>query len=297
MPRDCTALPCYDRALVMNSPVSCLPDPIQNMPKKTQKKTQKKQTPRRVPQSLPFRPSMDNAGKGVAAAYGVVQGKEDMFPLVAGTGKSMVVQNYELVHTLAAGNGAFTIGGDVLNPGLATDYPWLSSLAKNYNKFRWRSLRYIYVPACSTASAGTEFLYFQYDYLDNTPTSITDVMASDRSVMGNVWFGNPINESTAFKKSLPLSENMNANLDISRLTRDWFYVRSSNNANQPVNTSLGGVIPAGLTVGTNNIYDDAARPAALYYGNYGTAGTATVGYLFAAYTVEFCEPILGTLNS
>jgi hypothetical protein len=209
----------------------------------------------------------------------------------------MIVQNYELVHTLSASNGGFSVGGDVLNPGLSTDFPWLSSLAKNYNKFRWRNLRFIYVPACSTASVGSEFIYFKYDYLDNTPASITDVMASDRSVMGNVWFGNPISDSTAFKKQLLLSENINADLDVSKLTRDWFLVRTGNNAQQPVYTTLGGVVPGGLTVSTSNIYDDAAQPATLYYGNVGTAGTATVGYLFAAYTVEFCEPILGSLNS
>lgn len=209
----------------------------------------------------------------------------------------MIVQNYELVTTLGAGNNAFTIGGSVVNPGLSGNFPWLSSLAKNYNKFRWRSLRYIYVPACSTASAGTEFMYFKYDYLDNAASSLTEVMATENAVMGNVWHGNPINDSTAFAPKLAISENINCELDIGRLSREWYVVRTGNNAQQPVTSALGGVIPAGLTFTPGVIYDDVAQPAVIYYGNYGTAGTATNGYLFAAYTIEFIEPMLGSLNS
>jgi len=239
-----------------------------------------------------------NTSQGAApVAYGSALSKQDMFPLIAGTGSSMIVQNYELVSTLGAGNNAFTIGGNVVNPGLATAFPWLATLAKNYNKFRWRNLRYIYVPACSTASAGTEFMYFKYDYLDNPAANLTEVMATENAVMGNVWHGNPINDSTAFAPKLAISDNINCELDVSRLSREWYVVRTGNNAQQPVPSSLGGVIPAGLTFSPGNIYDDVAQPAVIYYGNFGTAGTATNGYLFAAYTVEFIEPMLGSLNS
>lgn len=273
----------------MNSPVPCLPDPIQNMKKKTVKSAKKRS---------PQRKKLLNSSRTAApAAYGAVLSGRDTYPLVAGTGSSMIVQNYELVHELTAGGGAFTAGGDVLNPGLSGNFPWLSHLAQNYSKFRWISLRYIYVPACSTASAGVEWLYFKYDYLDNAPASLSDVMASDTSCMGNVWFGQPINDTTAFSPRLPVAENVNVDLDVDKLTRDWYYVRTGNNANQPVTTTLGGVVPGGLTVSTNNIYDDVARPGIIYYGNSGTAGSALNGYLFAAYTVEFCEPTTSSINS
>lgn len=260
------------------------------MKRKTVKGAKKRASPKKKMLLNSSRPS-------APAAYGAVLSGRDTYPLVAGTGSSMIVQNYELVHELNAGGGPFTAGGDVLNPGLSGNFPWLSNLAQNYSKFRWISLRYIYVPACSTASAGVEWLYFKYDYLDNAPASLSDVMASDTSCMGNVWFGQPINDATAFSPRLPVAENVNVDLDVDKLTRDWYYVRTGNNANQPVTTTLGGVVPGGLTVATNNIYEDIARPGIIYYGNSGTSGSALNGYLFAAYTIEFCEPTTSSVNS
>lgn len=272
----------------MNSPVSCLPDPIQNMVKK--KGTLGKARVRKLRAKL-------SLGRELApAAMGATMGGKDQYPMVGGVGGKMRVTNFELIRTLNAGNNAFTVGGDVLNPGLVGNFPWLSNIAKGYSKFAWRFLRYIYVPACSTASAGVEFFYFKYDFLDNAAASTTQVMSTDKSSLGSVWFGQPINEVSAFKKSLPNTENISVDLDISKLERPWYYVRTGNNANQPVVTT--GAPTGGIgTFAINNLYDPSAFPGIIYYGNEGTTGTATNGYMFAAYICDFCEPEAPAVNS
>jgi hypothetical protein len=271
----------------MNSPVSCLPDPIQNMGISRLKN--RRRVVSRVPRGI-------SAKASAPAAMGATVGRRDQYPVIGGMAGQLRVSNYELVHVLAAGNGAFTIGGDVLNPGLAGNFPWLSTIAKGYSKFNWRFLRYIYVPACSTATAGVEFLYYKYDYLDNPAASTTQVMSTDRSAMGSCWFGQPINEVSAFKKDLPNTENISVDLDVSKMSEDWYYVRTGNNANQPVNTT--GAPTGGIgTFAITPMYDPNAFPGIIYYGNEGTAGTATNGYLFCSYIVDFIEPESPAVNS
>jgi hypothetical protein len=281
----------------MNSPVSCLRDPIQNMP------ARKVAPPRKSQQKAVI---VRNPGRSAAetmltapAAYGAQIGAKKLLPIMAGQGDTLIVQNYELVHNVTGSAGVYTYGGDVCNPGLGTNYPWLANIAQNYAKFRWRALRYIYVPACSTATAGSEAFLFSYDPYDAGPATLQDVAASTNSSIGNVWFGGAITPELAFKKTLTAQESVFVDYDPKKSSQPWYYVRRAQSG-VSITTSgaltgvpTGGIGTLALTPATFN--DPSARPATIYYATTG-AGSALNGYIFASYVCEFSEPISSADN-
>jgi hypothetical protein len=311
MPRDCTALPDYDRVLVMNSPVSCLPDPIQNMVKLTvegqvlkkianlpnkKKKVMQQNFKNQLTRQVMLNTAMGVDSRKAPTAYGAVSGQKRVFPLQAGSGTTLIVQNYELVHAQNGSAGVFSAGGDVMNPGIPQSYPWLSGIAKQYTRFRWKALRYIYVPTCSTTTAGSVFFYPSYDSYDTGPTSLAQVAVSENSCIGNAWFGGSINPNLAFKP-LTTQESIFVNVDMTRFPNKWYYVRDTFGGTTPSSGgALGGIIPAGLTFTAGSMYDLESRPGIMYYGADGVAGAGSIGNLFAAYVVEFSDPIDPTLQ-
>jgi hypothetical protein len=208
-----------------------------------------------------------------------------------------VVQNFELVHAANGSAGVFFAGGDVMNPGLATSYPWLSGIAKQYSKFRWKALRYIYVPTCSTTTAGSVFFYVSYDSYDTGPSTLAQVAVSENSCIGNAWFGGSINPQLAFKP-LTTQESIYVDVDLARLPNNWYYVRDTFGGTSPsTGGALSGVVPAGLTYTQGSLAELESRPGIIYYGSDGVAGSASIGNLFAAYVVEFFDPIDPTLQT
>lgn len=284
----------------MNSPVSCLPDPIQNMVKKNKKniKNSKKRNGRGAMIPRPMMTDYGRSSGAAPAAYGATTGNKQILPLQAGVGRQMVVQNFELVHAANGSNSIFATGGDVCNPGLSTSYPWLSGVAKQYTKFKWKFLRYIYVPNCSTATAGSTYFMFNYDYQDSGPTTLAQVAQSQDSSIGNAWFGGAISPQLAFSASLSTREAIFVDLDVKRLNNLWYYVRTTQAGVSPsTGGALGGVIPAGLTYTQGSFADSESRPATIYYGADSVPGTGGIGNLFVSYICELSEPIASALNA
>jgi len=263
--------------------------------KNTLRRNKKKPTKRAVvPRPMP----MDAARQAYSApaAFGAVTGNKQILPLQAGAGRKLLVQNYELVHVANGSAGAFSTGGDVCNPGLPNNYPWLAGIAKQYSKFRWHFLRYIYVPNCSTTTAGSTFFMFQYDYQDNTPNSLAVVAQSEDSSIGNAWFGGAISPEMAFGK-LSTREAIFVDYNTSKANNNWYFVRTDQGGvTVSTNASLGGTIPVGLTLNPGSYYDPEARPATIYYGADSVPGTGGIGNLFAAYICEFAEPVAASIN-
>lgn len=248
---------------------------------------------RMVPQ-----PDFARSSMAAPAAYGAVSGSKQILPLQAGAGRQLLVQNYELIHTANGSAGVFSAGGDVCNPGLANSFPWLSGIAKQYSKFRWKFLRYMYVPTCSTTTAGSVFYMFNYDYLDAGPSNLGQVAQSEDSSIGNAWFGGAISPEMAFSPQLSTREAIFVDYNPKKANNNWYYVRTTQGGVSPSSGgTLGGVIPAGLTFSAGSYPDAEARPATIYYGADSVAGTTGIGNLFVSYVVEFAEPVAAAINA
>jgi hypothetical protein len=213
----------------------------------------------------------------------------------------MVVANYELITTGAAlmGTGSFVIGGSVLNAGISVNFPWLGSVSNSFQKFKFRFLRFIYVPQTPTTTPGSVFIYMAYDPQDTPPSTLAGVTASESSVVGNAWYGGPINPEMAFSKNLSLRDNVYLDVDVDRMSQPWYYTRATHAAT--LNTvTLTGTATGGngsLAIGSGGTYEYTARPGTIYYGNNSVTNTVQAGNLYMAYVVELREPILASLNA
>jgi hypothetical protein len=99
------------------------------------------------------------------------------------------IKHVEQVATLnkTSGGTSFWTFKDV-NPGLDTFFPWLSIVAHGYESYIYNSFVIRFVPAVSTADAGTIFIIPDYDAADvNDTTSLSEMMSHEDSVSGPMW--------------------------------------------------------------------------------------------------------------
>ena len=259
----------------MNSPVSCLPDPIQNMPPKLSKKQKEIQSNKQQMKS-----SMVRTSRTAPAAMGGITSKQkSMLPISVGMGRKMVVQNYELIASVkgfATDTFANLLSSYTCNPGIAAFVPWLSTIALNYSKFNWKSLRFIYVPKVPTSVPGQAFISVAYDPSDTSPTNLADVAVTDSSSIGPVWIGGGINSEKAFRNNLGIDDAIFVDVDCKSFTQPYYYVRKQ----------------AGLDADT--------KPCLLYFGTAaaltGVGAYGATGDIYVAYSVELFEPVQSSLN-
>lgn len=150
-----------------------------------QKKSKSKQTaPRRQKPSVVAIPAAISYGskaktpKVVTRADGTARIRRTEF---VGTVSNGSVTGYTLL-----GLSQQTPGYD-LNPGCNDLFPWLSEIARNYEKFHFNSIRFRVTPSQATATAGRLYLAVDYDYDDNPPTSKAQMMSNQTHVEGSVW--------------------------------------------------------------------------------------------------------------
>nr|QDH87102.1 MAG: hypothetical protein H4Rhizo433487_000002 [Riboviria sp.] len=223
-----------------------------------------------------------------------------MFPLTSGVGKNMTIVNYEQLNiSSVTGTGGFTAGGSICNVGIAANFPWLGSVSGNFAKFRFKFLRFIYVPRCPSTTPGSVYLYFSYDPKDIAPASLAQVAASESSVIGNSWYGGPINPDSAFSKGLTLRDNIYLDVDCTRFTQPWYYVRANDNATSNTVTLIGTATGGNGTLAINSgaTYEYTARPGTIYYGSDGVTNGVVAGTIYMSYAVELYEPIAAAVNA
>lgn len=234
------------------------------------------------------------ASPEAATSYGAVMAPRSYFPMTSGIGRTLTVSNYEQVGVTFTGSGGFTNGGSVINAGITTNYPWLSAIAGNYQKFKWKYLRYIYVPQCPSTTPGSIYLEMHYDWLDAASTSLAQVTATESSIVGNAWFGGALSPELAFGPDVGARDAICLTIDVTRLTQPWYLVRATNGAT--LNTvTLTGTATGGngtLAIGSGGTYDPSARPGTIYYGTNGVTNGVVAGNLYVAYVCELSDPIL-----
>jgi hypothetical protein len=236
------------------------------------------------------------------AAYGSLQSSalKRRYPMTMAVGNTCIVKNYELAGTFPTGAG-FQISTIKGNPGLSTPFPWLSNIAKNYQKFRFIHFRAFFSTTTSTVAQGAAFVQIQYDNQDIAPSTLTQVMAGDAAAAGPCWYGGAINEDKAFDKGLNADSNIYVDLDCARLPFQQYYVRQADSGGIGLAThaSLTGTGPyPGLGLIDGSYVDQTALPFLVYYGSNGAniGGTpVSAGSLYFSYIVELSEPVASAL--
>ncbi len=135
-----------------------------------------------------------NSGAIVSMANGLVQAH------VAGTRKlssgparfrsskgKTIVSHTEFVSTAGLTTSFLISQSAQVNPANNSMFPWLGSIATSFDKYRFISLSFEYVPVVSTNTAGRIGMIFDYDSQDSAPTNRGDCYSFATSVEGPVW--------------------------------------------------------------------------------------------------------------
>lgn len=151
-----------------------------------------------------------------APAAGTVVVSRNLAPNLSTRGNITMVCNSELI-SLIGGLASTRIP---LAPFQTT---WLNGVASSYSKWRWHKLRLIYVPSCSSSTAGTIVFGLGYDYQDSLPPSIGQATQSFHSVTTVPWAGYNgayLLNDDAFVKPGPGTVALD--LDVNRQTQPWY---------------------------------------------------------------------------
>jgi len=74
-----------------------------------------------------------------------------------------------------------------IQPGLSAIFPQIAPTAHLFSKYRFRSLRFKYVPRCGTGDSGQVTLAYNPDCLAIPPTNFTEATAYEGTAFGPVW--------------------------------------------------------------------------------------------------------------
>lgn len=99
---------------------------------------------------------------------------------------SMFVTHKELIATVKTSDN-FALKSYTINPGLFSVFPWLSSIAINFEKYKFKKLVFRYIPACSTSTSGSVYMAHDYDVNDDPPSGESAISNFQEVVSGNTW--------------------------------------------------------------------------------------------------------------
>jgi hypothetical protein len=107
-------------------------------------------------------------------------------PMMHNTGQSIVVRHKEFLCDVVSGSGtptSFNVGDRFyLNPGLTNSFPWLSTIASQFQEYTWRGIVFHYVPtsgnsvASTNTALGTVMLHTDYRVTAPMPVSKVELL-------------------------------------------------------------------------------------------------------------------------
>ncbi len=171
-------------------------------------------------------------------------------------GGSTCIVHEELLGDVV-GTESFTVVVYRINPGLSSFSAWLAGISPNYESYKFKRLRFKFVPTCPTSQAGAVYLTGEFDPQDPAPTSERQIASYDGTVFGAVWARHDYNVA---------ARNLNK--------RTSYFVRNGTVPNADLPLYDVGYVVIGTT---------------------GVTGEPTIGKLWLEYEVELTTPQLNNL--
>ena len=116
-------------------------------------------------------------------------------PEMKSKGTDITIRHTEFVGSVPVSGdvGAMSMRKLACNPANSQMFPWLSLIARGYEKYRIHKMNFRYVAQASTFTSGSAFLYIDYDPLDPTPTDLhTMAQSSDAFSMSTIFQNNQL---------------------------------------------------------------------------------------------------------
>lgn len=100
------------------------------------------------------------------------------------------------------------------NPGLAGSFPWLAKLARRYEQYRFKKLRYEFRSVAASSTSGVVMMSFDYDPADAAPTTKSEQAQTVPNTETNVWMNNDLVIPVDNEWKYVRAGTLGANLDI-----------------------------------------------------------------------------------
>lgn len=107
-------------------------------------------------------------------------------PRVNGS-RAFTVSHSEFLADLTAVDPGFDVKSYAINPAQSTTFPWLSSLARNFDQYRIKTLVVRFESAAPATENGRVFMAFDYDPQDPPPSSKGEFMSYRGATSDAVW--------------------------------------------------------------------------------------------------------------
>lgn len=175
--------------------------------------------------------------------------------------RPVIIRHREVIGLVTASStaGNYSALALPLQPGLNLSFPWLSQLALAFEKYRFKSLKYSYVPECSTQVPGNVALMFDYDCKDGAPPDMISLMTGGDYVSTPVW------QSASMTYHPPLASELSHR-----------YIRVGAPTGDQASYDAGQLIVASNGVSTASL---------------------ALGYIFCDYEVELMVPQYASSNN
>lgn len=214
-----------------------------NNPKKKRNRNRRRNRQRnrggQIPQQMPFTARTGNSIGAKQITSKIVPFREELGPI--------------------SGSSAFATTAYSLNPGQSATFPWLALEAKQWEKYRFKSLKFLYTPQVteySTNGVGTLVLGFDANASDAPPNDLTHALNCQPRVF-----------------DLPCKElELNIPQKAMNLLTDGYFVRPGN---LPGQSDIKTYDCGNLNISTMS-----------------NVNANQIGILAVEYTVEFLIPIL-----
>jgi hypothetical protein len=93
----------------------------------------------------------------------------------------------ERISNVTALNSGFNIVDVFINPANSSLFPWLSGIGKKYDLYHFKRLRFNYIPSIPTSEEGSIYIGLDYNTLDPSPASSSELCQLSHWTMNVVW--------------------------------------------------------------------------------------------------------------
>jgi len=162
-------------------------------------------------------------GQAAPAAYATTLRSGKPLFLRASYDRSRI-RHRELLSAVA-GTTTFTANAFSVNPGIAATFPWLSTQAVGWEKYRFTRLAFCYYTRAPTSTQGSILLAPDYDAADAAPATETIAASYNGAVEDAVWKDTCCElDPKLFRELFIRTTTLAANLDIKTYDTATFFM-------------------------------------------------------------------------
>jgi len=98
-----------------------------------------------------------------------------------------VIEHSEYITDITSANVNFAVTPLPLNPGISKTFPWLATVATQFESYKFEFVEISYKPVCPTSTPGVISIAVDYDAADAAPTSKAAINSYAETASSSVW--------------------------------------------------------------------------------------------------------------